>query len=184
MPHPPNAAPTAPSNAASTQLVDPRGPRFVAAITTLVLAVVLLTGSAWLLAAQAVVFALGAFAGLQYSPYSVVYRRVVRPRLAPPSELEAAAPPRFAQGVGFAFALVGTIALALDATTVGLIAVGLALGAAFLNAAFGFCLGCEMYLIGRRVLSSTLRRRSTPTSQTDAAAASAAIPTHNKEVAA
>jgi hypothetical protein len=179
-----NAAPNAASNAASSQLVDPRGPRFVAAITAVVLAVVLLTSSAWLLAAQTVVFALGAFAGLQYSPYSVVYRRLVRPRLAPPAELEASAPPRFAQGVGFAFALVGTIALALDATTAGLIAVGLALGAAFLNAAFGFCLGCEMYLIGRRLLSSPLGRRSTTASQTGAAAASAAIGTHNKEVAA
>jgi hypothetical protein len=183
MPNPSNAASTAPSSAAPSQLIDPRGPRFAAAVTAVVLAVVLLTGNAWLLAAQAVVFALGAFAGLQYSPYSVVYRRVVRPRLAPPAELEASAPPRFAQGVGFAFALDGTIALALDATTAGLIAVGLALGAAFLNAAFGFCLGCEMYLIGRRVLSRTA-------SQTDGAAASAATATHsgntqvNKEVAA
>jgi hypothetical protein len=133
-------------------MIDPRGPRFVAAITTVVLAAVLLTGSVWLIAAQTVVFALGAFAGLKRNPYSVVYARLVRPRLAPPAELEASAPPRFAQGVGFAFGLVGTLALALDATTVGLIAVGLAFAAAFLNAAFGFCLGCEMYLIGRRIV--------------------------------
>jgi hypothetical protein len=133
-------------------MIDPRGPRFAAALTTVVLAVVLLTGSVWLLAAQTVVFALGAFAGLQASPYGVVFRRFVRPRLAPPSELEASAPPRFAQGVGFAFGLVGTLALAAGVTSVGLVAVGLALAAAFLNAAFGFCLGCEMYLLGRRVL--------------------------------
>jgi hypothetical protein len=135
-------------------VIDPRGPRFAAAVTTLVLAVVLVTGSAWLLAAQTVVFAVGAFAGLNRSPYSAVYRRVVRPRLAPPTELESAAPPRFAQGVGFAFGLVGTLALALGASTLGLIAAGLALGAAFLNAAFGFCLGCEIYLLGRRLLPS------------------------------
>jgi hypothetical protein len=133
-------------------MIDPRGPRFAAALTTVVLAVVLLTGSAWLLAAQTVVFALGAFVGLQASPYGAMYRRVVRPRLAPPAELEAAAPPRFAQGVGFAFGLVGTVALVVGATTVGLVAVGLALAAAFLNAAFGFCLGCEMYLLVRRLL--------------------------------
>lgn len=135
-------------------MIDPRGPRFAAALTTIVLAVVLLTGSTWLLAAQTVVFALGAFAGLNRSPYSAVYRRVVRPRLSPPTELESAAPPRFAQGVGFAFGLVGTLALALGASTVGLVAAGLALGAAFLNAAFGFCLGCEIYLLGRRLLPS------------------------------
>ena len=145
-------------------MIDPRGPRFAAALTTAVLAVVLLTGSAWLLAAQTAVFAIGAFAGLQRSPYGVLYRRLVRPRLGPPSELESAAPPRFAQGVGFAFGIVGTIALVLGASTGGLVAVGLALAAAFLNAAFGFCLGCEMYLIGRRLLppraSTSLTTRS------------------------
>ena len=135
-------------------MIDPRGQRFAAAVTTVVLAVVLLTGSAWLLAAQTVVFAVGAFAGLHRSPYGVLFRRLVRPRLGPPSELESEAPPRFAQGVGFAFGLVGTLALALGASTVGLVAVGMALAAAFLNAAFGFCLGCEMYLIGRRLLPS------------------------------
>jgi len=142
-------------------VIDPRGPRFVAALTTIVLAVVLLTGSVWLLAAQAVVFAVGAFAGPQRSPYAEVYRHLVRPRLAPPAELESAAPPRFAQGVGLGFAVVGTIALAVGASTVGLVAVGLALAAAFLNAAFGFCLGCEVYLVGRRLLGA---RRSTAVS--------------------
>jgi hypothetical protein len=134
--------------------VDPRGPRFGAWITTVVLAVVLVTGSAWLLLAQTVVFAIGAFAGLQRAPYGRLFRRFVRPRLGPPTELEPQAPPRFAQGVGFGFALVGTVALFAGATAVGLVAVGLALAAAFLNAAFGFCLGCEVYLIGRRVLGS------------------------------
>ena len=143
-------------------MIDARGPRFAAALTTGVLAVVLLTGSAWLLAAQTVVFAIGAFAGVQRSPYGVVYRRVVRPRLGPPSDLESPTPPRFAQGVGFAFGLVGTLALAFGAATVGLVAVGLALAAAFLNAAFGFCLGCEMYLIGRRLLPSRTAAVTSP----------------------
>jgi hypothetical protein len=147
---------------ASPQLIDPRGPRFVASVTAVVLAVVLLSGSTWLLAAQTVVFALGAFAGLSRNPYSVVYRRWVRPRLGPPAELEAATPPQFAQGVGFVFALSGTVALAAGATTAGLVAVGLALAAAFLNAAFGFCLGCEMYLLGRRVLRPRSLESSPP----------------------
>jgi hypothetical protein len=131
--------------------VDPRGPRFAAALTTVVLATVLVTGSLWLLAAQTVVFALGAFGGLHRSPYGVLFRRVVRPRLAPPSEFEASGPPRFAQAVGFGFGLVGTVALAAGATAVGLAAVALALAAAFLNAVFGFCLGCEIYLLARRL---------------------------------
>src|SRR3954465_5256990 len=89
--------------------VDPRGPRFGAAVTTVVLAVVLVTGSGWLLLAQAVVFAIGAIAGLRWSPYGVLYQLLVQPRLDPPEQLEAEAPPRFAQAVGLAFAAVGTI---------------------------------------------------------------------------
>ena len=131
--------------------IDPRGPRFAAVLTTVVLAVVLLTGSALLLAVQALVFALGA-AGR--SPYGEVYRRLVRPRLGPPAELEDARPPQFAQVVGLAFAVVGVLGLVTGATTLGLVATAAALAAAFLNAAFGLCLGCELYLIFRRTTSS------------------------------
>jgi Domain of unknown function (DUF4395) len=145
--------------------VDPRGVRFSAAVTTLVLALVLLSGSAWLLAAQAVVFALGAFAGLRFSPYSVLYRALVAPRLGPlhrgpighwpsmPGEGEAAAPVRFSQTLGLAFAAVGVVGYATGLTTLGIVATALALAAAFLNAAFGFCLGCEMYALFARLRS-------------------------------
>ena len=96
--------------------IDPRGPRFSAVITTIVLAVVLITGSAWLLAAQVAVFAVGALAGLRYAPYGLVYRRLVRPRLGPPAHTEAEAPPRFAQAMGMVIAGVGLICLAAGAT--------------------------------------------------------------------
>ena len=131
--------------------IDPRGPRFSAAITTVVLAVVLITASVWLLAVQAVVFAAGSVFGLRYSPYGLLYRRLVRPRLQPPAELEAEAPPRFAQTVGMAFAAVGVAGYAAGLTWLGAAATAAALAAAFLNAVFGFCLGCEMYLLIRRV---------------------------------
>jgi hypothetical protein len=126
--------------------IDPRGPRFGAAITVVVLAVVLVTGSAWLLAAQLVVFAVGALAGLRYAPYGFLYRRLIRPRLGPPAHTEAEAPPRFAQGVGMVFAAAGVICYATGATTGGLVFTALALIAAFLNAAFDICLGCQVYL--------------------------------------
>jgi len=139
-------------------MIDPRGPRFAAGLTTLVLAAVLVTGGSaaatLLLALQTAVFAVGALVGLQRAPYGALFRRFVRPRLAPPAELEAEAPPRFAQLVGFGFGLVGTVAFVAGAATVGLVAVGLALAAAFLNAAFGFCLGCEIYLLARRARSA------------------------------
>ncbi|MFI6850641.1 DUF4395 domain-containing protein [Kitasatospora sp. NBC_00085] len=130
--------------------IDPRGPRFAAVLTTLVLIAVLITGSWLLLALQAVVFALGAVGGLHRSPYGGLYRTLVRPRLAPPTETEDERPPRFAQGVGLAFAVVGTLGFLTGVTWLGLLATGFALAAAFLNAAFGYCLGCEMYLLVRR----------------------------------
>ena len=130
--------------------VDPRGPRFAAWVTTVVLAVVLVTGWWPLLAAQAVVFAVGAFAGLRVAPYSIVYRTLVAPRLGPTSEREDTAPLRFAQGVGFGFAVVGVLGYATGVTSLGIAATACALAAAFLNAAFAFCLGCETYLLIRR----------------------------------
>jgi len=130
--------------------VDPRGPRFAATLTTVVLALTLLTGSPWLLALQGVVFAFGAFRGIQHTPYAWLFRRFVRPRLARPTELEDARPPRFAQTLGLAFAVVGLLGAVTGETAVFLVATGFALAAAFLNAAFGFCLGCEVYLIIRR----------------------------------
>ena len=132
--------------------IDPRGPRFGAVITSVVLAVVLITGSAWLLGAQLLVFAIGAVFGLRYAPYGIVYRRLVRPRLGPPARTEPEAPPRFSQGVGMVFAAAGVLGYALGVTVAGIAFTALALIAAFLNAAFDFCLGCQVYLFIQRNL--------------------------------
>ncbi|MGQ4383956.1 DUF4395 domain-containing protein [Streptomyces sp. SAS_270] len=131
--------------------IDVRGPRFGAAVTAVVLAVVLITGSVWLLAWQTLAFAMGAVGGVGRSPYGWLFRRAVRPRLGPPTEFEAPEPPRFAQAVGLTFAAVGLVGYAAGVQGLGLAATGAALAAAFLNAAFGYCLGCEMYLLVRRV---------------------------------
>lgn len=130
--------------------IDPRGPRFAAAVTSVVLAAVLLTGNAWLLLAQAAVFAVGAGLGVRRTPYGLVFRRLVRPRLGPPTDLEDPAPPRFAQGVGLLVTGIALVAAALGAPAAVEIGAALALVAAFLNAAFGLCLGCELYLLLRR----------------------------------
>ena len=135
-----NAGPQGPAG------IDPRGPRVAAAITSAVLAVTLLTGSAWLLAAQVAVFAAGAAFGLPASPYGLIYRRLVRPRLAPPAELEDPRPPRFAQAVGLAVTGAGLLAAAGGVPYAVEVSAGMALFAAVLNAVFGLCLGCELYL--------------------------------------
>lgn len=133
--------------------IDARGPRFGAAITTVVLAVILITGSIELLALQTAIFAIGGFIGPQHSPYAFIFKKLVLPRLKSPRVTEDARPPQFAQFVGFLFALTGFISLALNQDLIFTIAISGALVAAFLNAAFSFCLGCEMYLRGVKILA-------------------------------
>jgi len=147
--------------------IDPRGPRFVASITAALLLVVVflvLTGAAAaalvLLAGLAVLFAWGAFAGAGRHPFGVLFKRFVRPRLAAPNELEDPAPPTFAQGVGLVVSLIGVI-LGLVGLPYGLaVAASAAFIAAFLNAAFDYCLGCQIYLL--LVRAGLLGRRGTP----------------------
>jgi Domain of unknown function (DUF4395) len=130
--------------------IDVRGPRVAAAISTAVLVAVLVSGAGWLALVQATVFALGTV-NIRLAPYAVVFRRLVAPALGPARATEPAEPVRFAQGVGFAFMAVATAGYVAGAPVVGAIATGFALAAAFLNAAFGVCLGCEAYLLIRRV---------------------------------
>jgi hypothetical protein len=135
--------------------IDPRGPRFAATLTTLVLAAALLlapsAATVTLLAVQLVVFAVGAVGGVQRTPYSWLFRTLLRPRLGQPAELEDAAPPQFAQAVGLVFAVVALLGYVAGVDLLGAVATGFALAAAFLNAAFGFCLGCEVYLLLQRL---------------------------------
>jgi hypothetical protein len=131
--------------------IDPRGPRFGALITLVVFAVVLITGNVWLLAAQGLVFAAGSLLGMRRSPYGLLYRWLVRPRLGPPRELEPEAPPRFAQGTGLVICVIGVIGYGTGVTALGMAAAAAGLIAAFLNGVFGLCLGCEMYLRIRRI---------------------------------
>jgi hypothetical protein len=127
--------------------IDARGARFSAAITTLVLAMALALSSPYLLLFQAAVFAIGSSVGPHQSPYGVIFRNLVQPRLRGSVEREAVEPARFAQRVGLIFALTGLLGALLGVPAIFLAATAAALAAAFLNAAFGFCLGCQMFLI-------------------------------------
>jgi hypothetical protein len=144
---------TAPTPSQTAVGIDPRGPQFTAGLTAIVLGVVLLLPNPWaavLTGVQAVLFAIGATRGVQHTPHAWAFRTLVRPRLAPPEELEDPAPPRFAQGVGLAFTLVALIGYTTGLTLLGQVAIGFALVAALLNAVFRLCLGCELYLLVRR----------------------------------
>ncbi|RNM14824.1 DUF4395 domain-containing protein [Nocardioides pocheonensis] len=149
--------------------IDPRGPRFTAAVTLAVFAVVLLAAPAplgiALLAVQTVFFAIGAGRGVQHTPTAYVFRKLIRPRLAAPDHLEDPEPPRFAQSVGLVFAAVALVGYLADLTLLGQVAAGFALAAALLNAVFGFCLGCEMYLLIGRLRAATTHRNLTITTE-------------------
>lgn len=135
--------------------IDPRGPQFTAAVTAVVLVAILATAGTWvgtaLTAVQTGLFALGALLGVQRTPTAALFKSVVRPRLPAPGHLEDPAPPRFAQAVGLAFAATALVAFLAGAETVGIVAIGFALVAATLNAVFRFCLGCELFLLIKRV---------------------------------
>jgi len=134
--------------------IDARGPRFSAALTTVVLASALVTGWVWLATFQAVVFAIGAINGPQFTPYAFIYRTLIKPRLKSPLRTEDVRPPQFAQSIGLLFALVALVGSATGAPVVFTIAIAAALAAAFLNAAFDFCLGCQIYLLLARLRSN------------------------------
>ena len=127
--------------------IDARGPRFSATITALVLATALVTQNKWVLVAQGLVFLIGATRGPQFTPYGVIFKNVIKPSLNKVAPTEDVRPPKFAQAVGFGFALVGSIGAFAGADIMFTVATGFALAAAFLNAAFNYCLGCEMYLL-------------------------------------
>jgi len=84
------------------------------------------------------------------APWGVVYRRVVQPRLAPPTEFEDPRPPRFAQGVGLFVTAAGLFLHLVGVPWALPIAAAMAFVAAFLNAVFGLCLGCQLYLVLQR----------------------------------
>ena len=146
--------------------IDPRGPRFGAVITFILLGIDVVLGLAGpsvdsgttlatrlvdpafvLLVVITAIFAWGAFAGITRHPYGWVFKKFVRPRLSAPSELEDPKPPTFAQLIGFLVSAVGVV-LAIVGVPYGLVvAAAFAFVAAFLNGVFGFCLGCQIYVL-------------------------------------
>ena len=135
----------------SETLIDARGPRFGAVLTTVVLALALVTHSAVLIALQLIVFAIGAFNSPSKSPYAFLYKKFVKPRLRGDVPVEDVRPPKFAQLVGFLFTVVAIAGSIFGSQGLFTVAVALCLAASFLNAAFNFCLGCQIYLLFTRL---------------------------------
>ena len=131
--------------------IDARGPRFSALLTLIVLSLAIYTQSIWVLAIQIIVFAIGTIRGPQFTPYAFIFRSLIKPKLKGEVPQEDVRPPQFAQSVGLVFAIVGLAGIIANIPLLFTVSLGFALGAAFLNAAFNFCLGCEIYLLVLRL---------------------------------
>ena len=138
-------------------LIDVRGPRFGAAITSVVLAVALVVQGPvgiGLVTWQWFVFAVSTFAGLRWSIYGTLFRWLKRRmQLGAPPATEFEGPPRFAQICGFAVLTVALVLFVAGATAAGWVAVGAVLALSALLTFTGICVGCELYVIGRRLLA-------------------------------
>jgi len=142
----------------SVQFIDPRGPRFGAGITSVISLITFASaigalgnsGTAFVLAGALLILFLWSVLAPKTHPYQLLFSRLIRPRLKAPSELEDPRPPQFAQKVGLSFAILGGIGIALGSELVVAIAAAFIFLAAFLNAFFAFCLGCQMYLLLKR----------------------------------
>jgi hypothetical protein len=152
-------------DAAPRRGIDPRGPRFAAGITSLLLLVDVFLGlttpigatvaeratepAFLLLLAIAALFLWGVLSP-RTAPWGALYRAAVQPRLSPPTDLEDPRPPRFAQGVGLFVSVIGLVLHLIGVPWALPIAAAAAFIAAFLNAVFGLCLGCQLYLVLQR----------------------------------
>lgn len=143
-------------------LIDVRGPRFGAALTSVVLGTALVVQGGvglGLVAWQWIAFAVSTVAGLRFSPYGNLFRWVKRRfDLGPAPATEPEAPPRFAQACGLAVSSVALVAFALGAASLGWVAVGVVLALSLLLATTGICVGCELHVLGTRVISRARER--------------------------
>ncbi|MBU6329982.1 MAG: DUF4395 family protein [Acidobacteria bacterium] len=127
--------------------IDPRGPRVNQAVLAAALVVGFLLGAEWVAPLFALVLGLGAVFGPAYGPVLRIFQQFIRPRLAPPAELEDPRPPRFAAGVGVVFLLSASVLFALGASAAGWTLSLMVAALAALAAVSGICVGCEMYVL-------------------------------------
>lgn len=140
--------------------IDPRGPRFNQAVLTVALAAAFVTRAWPVVPVFAVVLFLGAAFGPRYGPFLRLYRDVIRPRLAPPVELEDPRPPRFASVIGTVFLSAATVAFVAGADVVGWTLALIVAALAGLAATTGICIGCQVWLVA---FQREWRRSPSPT---------------------
>jgi hypothetical protein len=127
--------------------IDPRGHRFGAGLSALLLVAAYLTDSVWLVAVALASIGTSAAFGLRYSIYGAIWRRIVRLARLGRVEPEHEYPPRFAQVLGSTALVLSLTMFAFGVSPLGWL---FALAVAALQgllAATGYCLGCRLYFL-------------------------------------
>lgn len=129
------------------RMIDPRGHRFGAGVSAILLIVAFLTSSPFLVAVVLLSIGVSAAFGLRYSVYGAIWRRIVRVAGLGPTEPEHEYPPRFAQTLGSVALVLSLVAFLAGATTLGWVFALAVAGLQTLLAVTGYCLGCRLYFL-------------------------------------
>ncbi len=126
-------------------MIDVNVPRFNQACVAVLTAIAFIL-QVWLLVpVVAIILALTRFGGPQLGLFTQTYVRLIRPRLGSEIETEPAAPPRFAQFLGFIFLTIATVAFLFGLPTLGWVITLIVTALATLAAATKICVGCIIY---------------------------------------
>ena len=109
------------------------------------------TGWGWVLVPLTYGFVARVLTGPKLSPLGLLATKVVAPRLPEHEKLVPGPPKRFAQAIGVAFTVTASVLWVAGAGTASRVVIGMLAGAAFLEAAFGFCLGCKIFAVLMKV---------------------------------
>lgn len=130
------------------RLIDPRGHRFGAACSVVLLVIAFLLAQPLIVASVAVCLGVSAWYGTRYSvlgrPWPYVRRLL---RVGPPAELEPEWPPRFAQAIGCLALSVATILFLAGVPTLAWLATAAVAALQMVLALTGYCLGCRLYFL-------------------------------------
>jgi biotin transporter BioY len=127
--------------------IDPRGQRFGAGVSAVLLVVAWLVGAPWLAALVGLDLAVSSALGVRFFLPGKAWPAVRSALHLGPTDLEHEYPPRFAQALGATFIGLAVIAFLLGQATLAWLLVGAVAGLQVLLAATGYCLGCRLYFL-------------------------------------
>ena len=105
----------------------------------------------WLVPLVAYGFVARVLTGPTLSPLGQLVTRVLTPALGRPARFVPGPPKRFAQGIGATFSATALVLVVAGRWDAAQVVLSMLAGAAFLEAAFGLCLGCKAFAVLMRI---------------------------------